>query len=280
LVRIQPDPQHTDVFISTRSDATLITVLSLGAGVQSTTVALMAAVGEIKPMPDCAIFADTRWEPKAVYDHLDRLTAALPFPVHVVSAGNLREDQMTRSNTTKGRFAAIPWYILSPKGKAGMGRRQCTQEYKLKPIKKLIVELLGGKRPKSGCEMWIGISTDEAVRMKPSRVAYITNRFPLIERNMSRQACKEWLSLHEWDAPRSACIGCPFRKDSQWRALTSEEFADAVEVDKTIRNQPGYRGQLFAHRSMKPLSEVDFSTVEERDQLNMFNNECEGMCGV
>lgn len=31
LVRIQPDPQHTDVFISTRSDATLITVLSLGA---------------------------------------------------------------------------------------------------------------------------------------------------------------------------------------------------------------------------------------------------------
>ena len=94
LVRIQPDPQHTDVFISTRSDATLITVLSLGAGVQSTTVALMAAVGEIKPMPDCAIFADTRWEPKAVYDHLDRLTAALPFPVHVVSAGNYECEGM------------------------------------------------------------------------------------------------------------------------------------------------------------------------------------------
>jgi len=33
--------------------------LSLGAGVQSTTLALMAAHGEVGPMPDCAIFADT-----------------------------------------------------------------------------------------------------------------------------------------------------------------------------------------------------------------------------
>jgi hypothetical protein len=32
-------------------------VLSLGAGIQSTTLALMAAQGEIDPMPDCAIFA-------------------------------------------------------------------------------------------------------------------------------------------------------------------------------------------------------------------------------
>jgi len=45
-------------------------IISLGAGVQSTTMALMAAHREIEPMPDCAIFADTGWEPKAVYDHL------------------------------------------------------------------------------------------------------------------------------------------------------------------------------------------------------------------
>jgi hypothetical protein len=45
-------------------------ILSLGAGVQSTTMALMAAVGEIADKPDAAIFADTGWEPKAVYDHL------------------------------------------------------------------------------------------------------------------------------------------------------------------------------------------------------------------
>lgn len=44
------------------SPAIRLRVLSLGAGVQSTTLALLAAHGEIGPMPDCAIFADTRWE--------------------------------------------------------------------------------------------------------------------------------------------------------------------------------------------------------------------------
>ena len=57
-------------------------IISLGAGVQSTTMALMAAHGEIEPMPDCAIFADTGDEPQAVYDHLAWLMSGnvLPFP--------------------------------------------------------------------------------------------------------------------------------------------------------------------------------------------------------
>ncbi len=59
--------------------------LSPCAGVQSTTMALMAAHGEIAPMPDCAIFADTGWEPKAVYEHLESLASpsVLTFPVHM-----------------------------------------------------------------------------------------------------------------------------------------------------------------------------------------------------
>ena len=48
--------------------------LSLGAGVQPTTLDLMAAHGAVGPMPDCAIFADTGWEPRAVYEHLDDAT--------------------------------------------------------------------------------------------------------------------------------------------------------------------------------------------------------------
>ena len=68
--------------------------LSLGAGVQSTTLALMAASGEIMPMPDAAIFADTQAEPAKVYEHLDWLMGPgiLPFPVIVVTAGSLLAD--------------------------------------------------------------------------------------------------------------------------------------------------------------------------------------------
>ena len=69
-------------------------VLSLGAGVQSSTVCLLSLTGEL-PRFDALIFADTGWEPKAVYAHLDRLEAAATaarVPLYRVSAGNLRAD--------------------------------------------------------------------------------------------------------------------------------------------------------------------------------------------
>ncbi len=56
--------------------APTLRVLSLGAGVQSTTMALLALENAL-PKPDYAIFADTGWEPKRVYEHLDRLTEVL-----------------------------------------------------------------------------------------------------------------------------------------------------------------------------------------------------------
>lgn len=50
-------------------------ILSLGAGVQSSTLALMAARGEVPGFPklDCAIFADTQDEPASVYRWLEWL---------------------------------------------------------------------------------------------------------------------------------------------------------------------------------------------------------------
>lgn len=264
----------------------MIRILSLGAGVQSTTMALMAAHGEIGPMPDCAIFADTGWEPQAVYDHLRWLTSpnVLPFPVHIVSAGNIRSDILARSNTTGGRFAAVPWFMLMPDGVHAMGRRQCTKEYKLRPVQRKVRELLGGKTPRGGAEVWVGISTDEAICMKPSRVQYIVNRWPLIESNVSRQDCLSWLRRNGYpQAPKSSCIGCPFHNREQWLDLKKnpKEWADAVEVDAAIRHQSGFRGQQFMHRSLVPLDQVDFRTkAEKANQTDLFMNDCEGMCGV
>ena len=255
-------------------------VLSLGAGIQSTTLALMAAHGEIGPMPDCAIFADTGWEPKAVYEHLERLREALPFPVHVVSAGNLREDAIAGGSERAQRFAAIPWFITNRDGSSGMGRRQCTAHYKLEPIRRKIVELCDGKRKAGQCEMWVGISTDEAFRVKPSRVKYIVNRWPLIEAGINRARCRIWLERHGWNAPRSACIGCPFHSDEEWTLLTPEEMADAILVDKAIRHQPKMKGEQFMHRARVPLDQVDLRSPAARGQPDLFNNECEGMCGV
>lgn len=64
-----------------------LVVLSLGAGVQSSVMALMAAKGQITPMPDYAIFADTQAEPDHLYFWLDWLEKQLPFPVIRVTRG-------------------------------------------------------------------------------------------------------------------------------------------------------------------------------------------------
>ena len=261
----------------------MLNIISLGAGVQSSTMALMAKHEEIAPMPDAAIFADTQWEPKAVYEWLGWLSRQLPFTVIQVTAGNLRQDILSRSNTSGKRFAAVPWFMKKPNGEQAMGRRQCTNEYKLRPIQRKIVELLGGKHPKGGCDLWIGISTDEASRMKPSRVQYIQNRWPLIEKQISRHDCLRWMKAKGYpEPPRSACIGCPFHNNTEWRTIKADPamWADAIEIDRAIRKQPGFKGEQFAHRKLIPLEEVDLLTDEERGQGNLFINECEGMCGV
>lgn len=261
--------------------------LSLGAGVQSTTLALATARGDVGPMPDVAIFADTKWEPKKVRRHLDWLKSVLPFPVIDVSAGDLRADIIARRNSTGGRYAAVPWFILNPDGTRGMGRRQCTKEYKLGPIAREVRRLLGvGPRAyiKPGSvEVWIGISMDEIVRMKPSRTKYMVNRWPLIEAGMTRADCERWLAERQYSAPKSSCIGCPFHTNAMWRDMRDnhpDEWADAVEVDAALRagSHDRMRGQEFMHSSCLPLDRAPID-IEDNGQISL-DLECEGMCGV
>ena len=67
-------------------------IVSLGAGVQSSVMALMAERGEITPKPDCAVFADTQSEPDEVYTHLEWLSTQLSYPIYQTSAGDLRKS--------------------------------------------------------------------------------------------------------------------------------------------------------------------------------------------
>lgn len=264
-------------------------IISLGAGWQSSAMALKAARGEITPMPDAAIFADTAAEPGKVYAWLDWLERQLPFPVHRVMKGEGGLRQNILSAIEGGRFAGAPFFTESDNG-VGRLRRQCTREFKVEPIVQQVRRLLGvGKGERAAKQIlavsWIGISTDEASRMKPSFAHYIEHRWPLIELGMSRRDCGEWVYAHYGRyPPKSACTFCPYHDDALWRDMKMndpESWADAVDIDKRIRG--GVRGttqKLYLHRSMTPLDEVDFRSAEDAGQLPLFNEECEGMCGV
>ncbi|WEX12382.1 hypothetical protein [Chelativorans sp. AA-79] len=297
-------------------DRIRLRVLSLGAGVQSTTLALMAAHGEVTPMPDLAVFADTGWEPARVYEHLQWLASdnVLPFAIHVVSAGNIRDGLLRGARGE--RWASIPAFTrtVTPAGTRivhyeedadgekrpvgqrvlardevaiGMITRQCTTEYKLEPIRRhvrILAGLSGLRAPGYPVvEQWIGISTDEAIRMKPSFQAWQVNRWPLLEKRMSRSDCLIWLRQHGYPIPpKSACLGCPFHSNARWRQIRDEDpagWADAVEADRSIRTGfRGMRAELYLHRSCVPLDQADLS--DDSGQLDLWPLECEGMCGV
>lgn len=262
-------------------------VLSLGAGVQSSTLALMAARGEIGPMPDCAIFADTQWEPQGVYDWLTWLESQLPFPVYRVTKGSLRASLVRVGEDGQKRFASAPFFVAG----GGLVRRQCTREYKVEPIEKAIREMIGlqprQRAPKGPVvEQWIGISTDEMQRMRINRRKFIQHRWPLIEMKMSRKDCLKWMEDRQYPKPsKSARIGCPFHDNKTWRDMRDNDpvsWADALEVDTAIRAQGPLKGMnrlQFMHRSLKPLAEAPID-LEESIAGDLFAEDCEGMCGV
>ena len=126
-------------------------IISLGAGVQSSALALMAARGDI-PAVDAAIFADTQDEPVKVYEWLEWLTGEIarsphPYPVYNVTMGQLSAKALTMRTTKDGRkFSSsdIPVFTKGADGKLGKIRsRACTRDFKLVPIFRKSRELAG-----------------------------------------------------------------------------------------------------------------------------------------
>lgn len=276
-----------------------ITVLNLGAGVQSTTLYLMMLTGEV-PRADYAIFADTQEEPADVYTHLEWLKTLNGPSIITTTRGKLGEHLIRGMNSTGGRFASIPAFTKDANGKVGKMRRQCTPEYKIDPIERVIrrqiLELKPSQRiPKRTIvTQFIGISLDEAgraLRIEKNNEGspWCRVRFPLMEKFMTRAECVTWLRAYgvPHEVPRSACVFCPFHDNDEWKRLRDDDpvsFARAVEVDASLR-VPGNvvnRGldqPLFIHRQCVPLSEVNFDSDQDKGQQTGMREECHGACG-
>jgi len=266
-----------------------LSILNLGAGVQSTTVFLMMIEGEIT-RADRAIFADTQQEPESVYEHLEGLKEIgrrEGLPVDVVTAGDLKENIL--KGVREERFASVPFFVNNEKGGVGMLRRQCTREFKITPIYKRIRSLLDLKpyeRHEYVVEQSFGISMDEINRVRSPRKKWIVFNYPLIRARMTREDCKRWLRRRDITVPdKSACVFCPYRTDEEWKRIAEDQDAwrRAVEVDEAIRE--GLKGvnspSAYVHRSATPLKERPFEGSEDAPLFaDGFANECEGMCGV
>jgi hypothetical protein len=232
-------------------------VLSLGWGVQSFTLAAMSALGKLDQL-DLAIHSDTRFERQGTYAFASEWTAWLEsynLRVLTVSSGELKRN-VTRQLPKGTHEVQIPAFTYSTGGGSGQIRRQCTQEWKVRPFRAEVRRWL----PRGvQAEVWLGISADEFQRARTADVRYIRNRFPLLELNMTREDCKTWLRNHDLPVPpKSSCTFCPYHSRPAFAELKRAAGADweqAVKIDAEIRDKrPPF--QLFVHPARIPLAQA------------------------
>jgi hypothetical protein len=276
---------------------TQYTILSLGAGVQSSCLALMAAKGEITPMPHAAIFADTQAEPSSVYVWLDWLEKQLPFPVVRVTRGDLTEESLRvrKSKATGKHYVkhAIPAFVARDGHPKGIMQRACTLDFKITVLEREVRKIAGITRHKKGTPpkvtTWIGMSMDELQRVKDAQKAWNQNRWPLLEKRMTRRDCLQWMKDAGYpEPPRSSCSYCPYHSNKEWQRLKTDEpeaFAQAVwyekQLQKSIESVERIDGVPYLHPLREPLDTIDF--IKPNPQMDLwqnFNNECAGMCGA
>ena len=235
-----------------------ITYLSLGWGVQSWTLAAMVALGELPPI-DLAIHADTGHEATGTYEHAAKYTPWLEERGVQVVTVHPSNSSVVRSEWGKGTFEIPAYSVDKADASHGQARRQCTNRWKLQPLRAHLRTLLPA-RPKPGAvECWQGISLDEFTRMRSSDVKYIENVYPLVDRRLNRGDCITWLNEHGLDVPpKSACVFCPYHNLAAWRNLKQRGGPDwdkAVVVDESIRDQRKDL-HLFIHPARVPLEEA------------------------
>lgn len=278
-----------------RKDMIIVNALSLGGGVQSSTMVEMVIKG-VLPKPDIIVFADTGNDPPGVYDTVNRLKEKIGNTVKFVITE--KGDLVKKLLTPTGRYISIPAYILRENGDIHISRRQCTAHYKILPIEKAIREHLItmglAKRDKRGITIdknvliksWLGITTDEAERMKQTWEVRFENTWPLIKLKMSRQDCIDWLIDNDLPVPqRSACMVCPFHNNKSWKIIKDnypKEWDHAIRFDDQMRHGDSRfakitSGKLFIHSSRIPLQDVKFENEKGEQPLEYCD---EGYCFV
>ncbi len=256
----------------------MINVISLGAGKQSSYMLLNALEGKYKYKPDFAIFSDTGCEPQYVYDYLAWLRPYVwdkyNFYIEIVSAGNLMTDVVDYVDGKKKRVAMLPLKLED----GGLVMRQCTMDYKIAPLRKHLQSI----RNKQRVRLWIGISLDEAERMKDSPVKYIEHWYPLVETQTRIDSIVNWFKVNNLREPgKSACLICPFHHDNYWKIFKKQfplEFEEACKFDDKIRNYPNLRANTYLSSQRVPLRDIDFT--QEASLFPDLIEECHGLCGL
>lgn len=269
-----------------------VTALNLGLGWGSVGMALMIEAGHIQVRkPDLGVFADTQAEPPHVYETLEWLRPKLSYPILTPSVGDLWTDtwkQIRGTGPTPNHPTTINYVDIPVFTDEGILTRQCTSVYKIRVIKRAIRAFAEASPPRLAVRQYLGISLDEASRMNEASEDYITLEYPLIDARINRAAILAWMKEHYPEAPirRSACFFCPFHSVAEWREIRQLYpglYDEAVEMERALRQMK--RGPFYLYKGRYGLGlETAMANADMQGmlwpELDQFENECMGHCGV
>jgi len=248
-------------------------VLSLGGGVQSSALLLMAIDGKFE-RPDVVVFSDTGSEMPSTYATIAELKnkcrdANLEF--HTVGS-HFGEDALIAGN----------WKLHEYYLEAGLlpmvGNPQCTFNFKIYPVRRKVREILETRPPypkgTTQVNMWLGITTDERKRSEHPQdsIIWVKNRFPLLEIEFSRQNCKDYITKNHpsLKVSKSGCFMCHYQGAKSWARLRRdypEKFAFALKLEQNAKEVRGVRRGLFGTESIiafdSDFTLEDFGLLEE-----------------
>lgn len=197
-----------------------VSLVAFGGGTDSTAM-LIEMVRRGEPRPHAILFADTGGEHPHTYTHIETFSRWLTerqYPEITV----LRAPNETLEANCLRRHA-LP--------SIAYGRKTCSQRFKVEPQEKW-----ANNDPKCKAE-WkagrlvqkvIGYEWGEEYRVREADAKY-TNRYPLIEWEMDRDACKDVMRAAGVKLPgKSACFFCPNSKASEIGALR-ETYPDLFD---------------------------------------------------
>lgn len=264
-------------------------ILSCGAGMQSTALALMSCekVKEpnkypIVPIYDLIVFCDLGEEPPWVYNQVEFIRNACEEAgiLFVILKTDLHGDYIR--NFGKKRVVSIPFWTLSTEGKKGKMMRNCTLDYKIAAIQKYVRwDVLGyrkGQRTKpkdeKAHEMHIGFSWEERQRCSdnPHRMFY--NVFPLVDMELTRADNYAYIrDIWKLETKASACTFCPFHRNYFFKHLKEnhqQDYDKLIEFDELLETeQPNtaIESKLYVSRSRKRIKDL---TDQECDDAECF----------
>lgn len=206
------------------------------------------------PKPDLAFMTDTGRERAStwpfVHGFIRPALKAVGLELQIIQAADFARLDVYWSGTV-----LLPGYT-NKSGNAGKLSPFCSGKWK-QDVAERWLRSIGIET----CRNWIGISRDEARRIRAPHRSWIDLWYPLIfEVPLTRQACIELIRAQGWadQIPHSACYMCPNHSNSEWIDMKlhwASDFTAACELEAEVRLKDPH---FFLHASMRPLADVDF----------------------